>query len=406
LCKLGRFEPLKDERERLVTPMVRKNGALKAATWEEALEVVGSRLAPLAGSNGNGVAALVSSRLPAESMYLFKQVFADQFGNRSAASLDDGYSPSISSAFARELGASFEGKLDQLKTADCVLTIGADLAEEHQVAGFFIKRNLSRGTALIVVGSGENVLSASADFDLKITKDSEADLLLGLAAAIEELGLAKSKRIDLTNFTAEKASGKTGIDVDTLFEVARKIATAQQPVFVYGKGLASKGSVQGLKALIDLARVAGAYSENSSALISLKGQANSVVASLFGFDRTGEIKNQQAVYVALGDDTPSQRLIKQLEGVPFLAVQASYASPLTAKADVVLPVEMWAEQEGHYVSMDGRVQTTQGAIKAPEGVWSNMKVLEALATSLGVEAKADWQESLHQSVSAAALYLS
>ncbi len=225
--------------------------------------------------------------MPAEPLYLFKQIFAGAFGSRSAASLDDGNSPSISSAFARELGASFEGRLDQLKTADCVLTIGVDLAEEHQVAGFFVKRNLAKGTSLVVASSGDNGLSASADYDLKIKKDSETDLLLGLAAAIEELGLAKGKRIDLTSFTAEKASAMTGIDVETLFEVARKIATAQQPVFVYGKGLAGKAPTQALKALVDLARVAGAYGDNSSALISLKGQANSVAASLYGLDSAG-----------------------------------------------------------------------------------------------------------------------
>ncbi len=67
---------------------------------------------------------------------------------------------------------------------------------------------------------------------------------------------------------------------------------------------------------------------------------------------------------------------------------------------------MWAEQEGHYVSLDGRVQSTQQAVTAPEGVWSNVKVLETLASKLGVEAKGDWKESLHQSIPAAALYLS
>ena len=36
LCEVGRFTPLDDQRERIVTPLVRKDGALKAATWDEA----------------------------------------------------------------------------------------------------------------------------------------------------------------------------------------------------------------------------------------------------------------------------------------------------------------------------------------------------------------------------------
>ena len=39
LCQVGRFRSLKDERERerITTPLVRKNGSLEATTWEEAL---------------------------------------------------------------------------------------------------------------------------------------------------------------------------------------------------------------------------------------------------------------------------------------------------------------------------------------------------------------------------------
>ena len=64
LCKVGRFLPLTIKRERLITPLVRKDGKLKAATWDEALEAVASHLKPLAGK----MAALPSSRLSSESL--------------------------------------------------------------------------------------------------------------------------------------------------------------------------------------------------------------------------------------------------------------------------------------------------------------------------------------------------
>jgi len=50
---------------------------------------------------------------------------------------------------------------------------------------------------------------------------------------------------------------------------------------------------------------------------------------------------------------------------------------------VVLPVEMWAEQEGHFVNLEGRVQTAQKALTAPEGVRSNLDVLVDLAARMG-----------------------
>jgi NADH dehydrogenase/NADH:ubiquinone oxidoreductase subunit G len=60
---------------------------------------------------------------------------------------------------------------------------------------------------------------------------------------------------------------------------------------------------------------------------------------------------------------------------------------------------MWAEQSGHYVNLDGQVQSTHAALPAPEGVWSNEKVLTALATTLGITEENDWQKELHQSTS-------
>jgi predicted molibdopterin-dependent oxidoreductase YjgC len=58
-----------------------------------------------------------------------------------------------------------------------------------------------------------------------------------------------------------------------------------------------------------------------------------------------------------------------------MVVQASYISQLTAMADVVLPVEMWAEQTGTYVNLEGRVQQAVKSLQAPEDVWSNEAVL-------------------------------
>ncbi len=58
----------------------------------------------------------------------------------------------------------------------------------------------------------------------------------------------------------------------------------------------------------------------------------------------------------LADEAPSQTLIKLVEKAPFLVVQASYVSQLSAQADVVFPVEMWAETEGHFINMEGRIQ--------------------------------------------------
>jgi NADH dehydrogenase/NADH:ubiquinone oxidoreductase subunit G len=67
-------------------------------------------------------------------------------------------------------------------------------------------------------------------------------------------------------------------------------------------------------------------------------------------------------------------------------------------ADVVLPVEMWAEQEGHYLSLEGRLQEAHRGLMPSEDVRSHVAVLESLAESLGVSLDADWKSALSRRV--------
>jgi len=147
-----------------------------------------------------------------------------------------------------------------------------------------------------------------------------------------------------------------------------------------------------LKALVALTGQIGA----KDSLLGLKGAANSLAAAQLHLDLPFKRDGHQVVYLAVGDDSPSQRFVQQVEGAPFLAVQASYASRLTAMADVVLPVEMWAEQEGHYLNMDGRMQAAHSSLTAPEGVRSNLSVLESLGQNLGLDMdiSTSWKDEL------------
>jgi formate dehydrogenase major subunit len=397
LCQIGRFQSLKDERNRIVTPLMRKNGELKAATWEEALNYLAEQLKPLSGKNGNGVAALASTRLPSEALHLFKQLFADKFGSEMVTSIEEGVTVDLPGQMAQDTGKPFEGDLKALQSADCVVAVGVDLVANHQVAGFFVKRGLPNGTKLIVIDPDDNGLQDLADYSLRPQKGSDHELLLGMMSAIVNLGLAKHEPVDLTELathTPEDVSQTTGISAEAIRDAAQMIASCQSPAFIYGKGITRQDSPQGLKAMIELARMVGALEPDHSAIVGTKGQANSTAAYMYGLDKPFETNGHQAVYLAIGDDKASKRLLKRLEGVPFVAVQASYASPVTAMADVVLPVEMWAEQEGHYVNLEGRLQETHPGLTPAAEVWSNVKVLEAIAARTGFVLDTNWKQAL------------
>jgi predicted molibdopterin-dependent oxidoreductase YjgC len=79
-------------------------------------------------------------------------------------------------------------------------------------------------------------------------------------------------------------------------------------------------------------------------------------------------------------------------------VQASYVSPATAIADIVLPVEMWAEQEGHYLNLEGRLQEVHRGLTPPEEVRSHVDILEAIAAQLDFSLDPGWRDELGKRV--------
>jgi len=380
LCEVGRFNPMEEERERILTPLIRKDGQLKAATWVEAIDVLVEKLKPLAGQNGHGVAALASTRLSAEALCCFEQLFGQKMSSQMVTSIEEGVTTAMPGGAAQEAGQSVEGSLADLKNADCVVAVGADLAANHQVAGFFVKRAIPKGVKLVVIDPFENGLDTRADVALKPKAGTDYDLLMGLMAGPDK------------NAPAD-ASKATGIPAETITAVSQMLAAAKKPFFVYGKGITGNGSSESLTALLNLAEKTGA------SLLSVKGEANSLAAFLYNLDKPFELNGQQAVYLALGDDYPSKRLLQRLEKVPFMAVQASYVSEATAKADVVLPSEMWAEQEGHFLNLEGRLQGIQRGLTPPADVRSHVDILEALAAQLDFSLTNNWKEGLQQRIS-------
>ena len=154
-----------------------------------------------------------------------------------------------------------------------------------------------------------------------------------------------------------------------------------------------------MDALMRLAKLIGASDSERRGLLSMKGEANSLAAAQLGLNDPFEVKGCKAAYVALADDSLPARLLKKLDKIPYVVAQASYESTLTERADLVLPVDIWAEEGGHLLSADGRLQFTEAALTAPEGVRENLRVLTDLADQLGLTLNADWRSALTQRTS-------
>ena len=401
MCEVGRYKLLNDQRPRLTTPMLRKNGKLEPVSWDEALGAVADKLKPLAGKNA--VAAVASTRLTAEALTSFKELFAEHLGGTTVTTLEEGINTAVLGEVAAELG-SFEGKIDVLRNADTVLVFGENLVRNHMVAGFMVKRALPKGARLISVDGEASDLDELADIALKPAAGSLTALVKGLSAVVVKEGLGRTElKLAGPEKVIEKAVKTSGVPADKLAEAARTLAHAVSPVILIGTGVTSQRDAEAIKAMIELAKLVGAVDSERVGLLALKGKSNSVTAAQLGLDGPFAINGQKVVFAALGDDVIPEPVAAKLAKAPYLVIQSAYATPLLDKAEVVLPAALWSEQEGHYVNLDGRVQKAVKAVRPPEGPRENAAVLGEIALRMNMPVKKDWHTELKERKSSVVL---
>jgi formate dehydrogenase major subunit len=169
LCDKGRFEPLYEQRRRVLTPMVRRDGQLVEVDWDEAVRLVADGIRSLEGN----LAVLASPRLTNEALSaatkLFKEGLDASVGNLS----------SVPEHLSRP-----EGNLAMLDEADLIVVMGADLAVDHQVAGLLVKRSVAnRGARLIIVDGEANGLASYASYHLEPGDSAQAIAMCNAASA-------------------------------------------------------------------------------------------------------------------------------------------------------------------------------------------------------------------------------
>jgi len=144
LCGLGRYDPVKDQRERVTTPMIRRDGQLVPASWAEVFDLVAMKLQEVGIDE---ISAFISPRQSIEAINAFVDLFRDKFPVRQLGLLNKDETASLSVRLAEEFGV-FESDVTVLNDCDAALVLGADLTNKHQVAGFMLNRQLPDGLKL------------------------------------------------------------------------------------------------------------------------------------------------------------------------------------------------------------------------------------------------------------------
>jgi len=390
LCRVGRFELLRETRPRVTSPLIRgKQGEHEECTLDKAVQVIVERLKKVKGS----FAGLVSARIPSETLSSFQKFIREVVGSDWTDTLD-GESYRVISEGIRQFqdesrGLGIECPLEEILEADCIIVVGVDPEINNRIIGTLVRRAASQRKAkLIVIGSSRDIFPLWTDLWLKPRAGREGVLLNGLAKILIDRGLVKQEGIsaELTQSLSQDSisgvSQTTGIDKGSLELAAEMYGQAKQGVIIYGDGLVQGNEPSLVASLLKLADLTGNRVGDRLRVISLKPGANSRGAWELGLAVKGIKYNKpKGLYLLLADEPENKELLSWLEGIDFLVVQASYHSPVTAMADVVLPSPIWAERKGKYISMDGRALKLKQVLQ-PE-VPQDQEVLMKISQKLG-----------------------
>ncbi|HXF82917.1 MAG TPA: 2Fe-2S iron-sulfur cluster-binding protein, partial [bacterium] len=145
LCDLGFFgHGYVAHPDRLTQPLIRRDGGLAPASWEEALDLVARKLA---AARPGRTALLAGARLTNEDAYVAARVFRTVVRTPHLDCRLDTRpgSPSLDVPWGLQV------PIADLAAADVVLLVGCDLTEEYPVLWLRLKQAVDRGALLIAL---------------------------------------------------------------------------------------------------------------------------------------------------------------------------------------------------------------------------------------------------------------
>ena len=430
--------------ERLTTPLIRKNGTLQPASWNEALELVATKLQQLAHTHGPETLMFLSSaKATNEENYLLMKLARAVFGSNNVDHCARLCHASTVVGLAETFGSgAMTNSIACFEQADCILVTGSNTTEQHPLIGARILQAKARGAKLIVADSRRIRLARMADLHLRQRNGSDVALLNAMMQVILREGLEDRDFIasrtenfaalqaEVADWTPERAAVITGLEPGQIEAAALLFARAEKAMVVYSMGITQHShGVDNVRAIANLALLTGNLGRPGTGVNPLRGQNNvqggcdmgalpdvysgyqkvsdpevrEKFATAWGVQSLPETPGLMATeamnraasggmkgFFILGENPllsdPDQGHVRRaLEQLEFLVVQEIFPSETAQLADVVLPAACFAEKEGTFTSTERRVQRVRQAVAPPGEARADWEILGALAQRAGYD---------------------
>jgi len=375
LCAKGRYAfDFTNHADRLTTPLVRNaNGQLEPATWESALELVGSRLRTLRDARGgNTLAVLGSNRITNEEAYLLQKFARTVLGTANIDHHRTADFPTFAAALAGTNGKT--ASLRDIAKSPAILLIGGDPTNQHPALAWEIRTAVRNHNARLYIANSNTI---------KLTRKAKASALVNSYSAFAQYlagddsasSSASSNPTALTNLRAALRE-----EANLLILFGPEISGPTLASFIR-LGL-SHPSVK-FALLADYANSRGA-SDMGLLPDLLPGYAPAPAPGLderaiFSAAASG---NLSALYVVGSNPAARLGLNRASLKDTFLVVQDLFLTETALLADVVLPAASLYEKSGSVTNTYGDLQSVRKAADRA-GTRSDLELIVRIADSMG-----------------------
>ncbi len=430
--------------DRLTKPLIRDGARFREASWEEALDLIATKLQSVINSHGpNAVSVVGSSKATNEESYLTQKLARQVIGTHNTDNCSRYCQAPATQGLWRTVGYGGDaGSISDMERAEVVLIVGSNTADSHPVIAARLKRAQKlNGHQLIVADLRRHEMAQRADVFLRPNPSTDLVWLSAVTKHILDSGWAAQEFLDqkvnglqeyrdsLEPFTLEYAEQRTGIPADQLIDVARRVSHAKSAVGLWAMGVTqhSMGSDTST-AMSNLMLVCGHYGRPGTGCYPLRGHNNVQGCSDFGTinsyyvgyqpvsDPAMQAKFAQAygrelpleaglnnhgmidaIYdgslhamVVIGEemslvDANVNYVQEALSRLDFFVVSELFFSRTCEFADVVLPAAASLEKDGTFTNTERRIQRLYKAMEPIGQARPDWRILTGIAAHMGYD---------------------
>ncbi|KAE8137849.1 hypothetical protein BDV38DRAFT_271133 [Aspergillus pseudotamarii] len=387
--------------ERLTHPLIRRNGKLERASWDEAMSLIVDKAKEIRQRLTNhGIGFYTSGQLFLEEYYVLAMI-----GKAGLNTLHmDGNTRLCTATAAASMRESFgsdgqPGSYGDIDYTECLFIVGHNVANTQTVLWSRILDRLDGASPpkLIVVDPRRSETAKKATIHLAPKIGTNMALLNGLQHLLFKNGWINEEFVSqhvvrlqqleavVEEYTPEYVMRITGVPTTLLEEAARimgtsssLVSTALQGVHQSNQATAAACQINNINLLL------GHLGKPGSGILQMNGQPTAQNNREAGCDgeypgfrnfqnpkHMQEIADHWNMFWVSGTNPlvslPNLHRVRDLFTKPdlFLVVQDIFPTETTAVADVVLPAAQWAEKTGCFTNADQNMHLSQKAVEPP-----------------------------------------